>query len=168
MKGGEGYVKLLADVEAEKVGNRELGSKGGKKRWAGKTEAERKEVGLRLLEARAKKRSKPEPSLKRAFGSLLPAHQPPISPVHDHPSDVDETKTLEDSRKLMKAVVERERSKPTTVIPATPSRPKKPKTEDEWAQQDWELSDKEISKFTGAPLHEVQQARKGLIEVGRI
>jgi hypothetical protein len=78
LKGDRGYVQLLGEVEAISIGNVELGSKGGKKRWEGKTDEEKKAFGQKLLEARMKKRSAPDPALIKAFNTLIPKVEVPI------------------------------------------------------------------------------------------
>lgn len=103
-----------------------------------------------------------------------------INPVPDPPSTVDESKTIEDSRKLLGQIltessIQRRTEKEAKPEPAlmkalTTLLPKaaKPQTEEEWAALDWDLTDKDLSKLTGFSPQIVQATRKQLTEMGRI
>lgn len=184
------HVRLLGDVEVSPVEPGELHQNAGRKSWKAKTVAEKREQILKMVEARKLKKEEAE-YVMNAFeqgqtsAKMLEAFK--ASPVPDPPSTVDESKTKEDSKKPLGQVLtedsihrrtEKEKASARELTlkigesaglpPRFDAKPKKPKTEEEWADLDWEQSDKTISKITGAPLHEVQQIRKDLIEAGRI
>lgn len=165
--------KLLSDVEAETATAdevvSELAKKASKARWDKRTKEERSEHAKVMLRARWSK----------STGDPLKS-QEMATPVPDAPSTVDESKTIEDSKKLLGQIltessIQRRTEKEAKPEPAlmkalTTLLPKaaKPQTEDDWAALDWELTDKELSKLTGVPLHIVQATHKQLMEMGRI
>lgn len=165
--------KLLSAVEAETATAdevvSELAKKASKARWEKRTKEERSEHAKVMLRARWSK----------STGDPLKS-QEMATPVPDPPSTVDESKTIEDSRKLLGQILtensiqrrtEKE-AKPdpalikalTTLLP----KPQKPQTEDEWADLDWEMTDKDLGKLTGFSPQIVQATRKQLMEMGRI